>query len=127
MDFGSFFTAAAFLMAFWLWPSKTSNAMIAPLAKLIEWAFVQVTFRGIPHPEGRLRRQPCRAASWQMTIGFTWFTSWPSRAFMSDDACRSFSVPYDVKGEGKVSYSGLATLPIPGTHFDCQQSLLRNA
>jgi hypothetical protein len=24
MDFGSFFAAAAFLLAFWLWPSKTS-------------------------------------------------------------------------------------------------------
>jgi hypothetical protein len=29
--------------------------MIAPLAKLIEWASVQATFRRMPHPEGRLQ------------------------------------------------------------------------
>src|SRR5262249_28054854 len=27
--------------------------MIAPLAKLIEWAFVQHSFRRMPHPEGQ--------------------------------------------------------------------------
>jgi hypothetical protein len=32
---------------------KDIYSMIAPLAKLIEWAFVQHSFRRMPHPEGQ--------------------------------------------------------------------------
>src|SRR5262245_31418768 len=31
-----------------------TNLMIAPLAQLIEWAFVQATFTRMPHPDGNL-------------------------------------------------------------------------
>lgn len=80
--------------------------MIAPLAKLIEWAPVQAIFRRMPHPDGRLQLD--EAIQFLNGAGFMPVESQPAQLVFDNASGFQFPMPRPgAFAENNVAYGHL--------------------